>query len=142
MIPETITYQAAAARYGCHPEAIRKAVRAKRIAAYSPTRIVQLDVSEADAWFVSTRLPGSNKPLPSVKPETIYLADAMARYGVGKTSIMAAINSGLFDAYKPGKKLQVDVAQADAWFLSQRVIIRTGGRPRGRRSAHGRRIGA
>ncbi|WP_163337912.1 hypothetical protein [Desulfopila sp. IMCC35008] len=56
MIPETITYAEAVKRYTCDRKAIKRAVDSKKIDAYKPGKSYLLDLTQADAWFMSTKV--------------------------------------------------------------------------------------
>lgn len=61
MIPETITYEEAIARYNCDSRTIRRAILAGQIDAYRPGRHVLIDRKSADDWFLSTKQRASKR---------------------------------------------------------------------------------
>ncbi len=56
ILPETITYEEAQARYRCHRKAIKSAVDKGIVEAYKPGKAYLIDLKSADSWFLSTKV--------------------------------------------------------------------------------------
>jgi len=68
-----------------------------------------------------------------MKPDPAYITYTAAkqRYGVGRTMLQGLVHRGVVAAYRPGKKILLEVASLEAWFQGTKMIPRhRQGRPR------------
>ena len=70
-------------------------------------------------------------------PETIFMDEAMERYKCDRKAIDRAIDEGVIDAYRTGRRKLIDLKSADAWFFSCKIRPRLAGRV-GRRKSNRR----
>ena len=68
--------------------------------------------------------PRSRDAMKATVPLYITYAVASTRYGIGRTRLQGLVHRGVIIAYRPGKRVLLEVASLEAWFATTQISAR------------------